>query len=99
MVGIMDDPDQSAKVKVAAFNALRMADKDQWEREHPQQRGTVNVNVDASTKTVNIFDDIKARIELIEMDSEAAGDVRPDGDLQPLDAAQPADAEAEPEAG
>jgi hypothetical protein len=34
---IVTDPDVPAKVKVAAFNALRLADKDQWERDHPAE--------------------------------------------------------------
>lgn len=36
---IIDDPDQQAKVKIAAFNALRLADKDQWERDNPETAG------------------------------------------------------------
>lgn len=48
---IIENPEESNKVKVAAFNALRMADKDQWERDHPEvgttEKGptTLNVNI------------------------------------------------------
>lgn len=35
MVSIVLDPDMSAKAKVTAFNALRMADQSQWDRDHP----------------------------------------------------------------
>src|SRR3954465_3171126 len=35
LVRIVLDPNMPAKAKITAFNALRMADKDQWEREHP----------------------------------------------------------------
>ena len=38
MVKIIDDPEGSDKVKVAAFNALRQADQAQWERDHPQDK-------------------------------------------------------------
>ncbi len=51
---VIDNPEQPAKVKVAAFNALRMADKDQWEREHPEEdaKQPVAVNI----QVVNIGD-------------------------------------------
>lgn len=35
MVQIVLDPLMSAKAKVAAFQALRMADQSQWDRDHP----------------------------------------------------------------
>lgn len=37
LIKILDDPDAQNKVKVAAFNALRMADQAQYERDHPEQ--------------------------------------------------------------
>jgi hypothetical protein len=52
LIDIIDDPDESNKVKVAAFNALRQADDSQWDRDHPKEddktsRGvtTLNVNI------------------------------------------------------
>jgi len=36
LIGIIDNPEMPAKVKVAAFNALRLADQSQWERDHPE---------------------------------------------------------------
>lgn len=52
MVAIVMDGTMSAKAKVAAFNALRLADKDQYERDHPDTgkagggNTVVNVNVE-----------------------------------------------------
>lgn len=37
MTAIIDDPEESNKVKVAAFNALRQADQSQWERDNPKE--------------------------------------------------------------
>jgi len=34
---ILDDPEAKQKDKIAAFNALRMADKDQYERDNPEK--------------------------------------------------------------
>lgn len=50
LTGIVENPEAQPKVKVAAFNALRMADKDQYERDHPKQAEQsgatiLNVNV------------------------------------------------------
>lgn len=49
LVGILDDPEESAKVKVAAFNALRQADQAQYERDNPGSKGelpsAININV------------------------------------------------------
>ena len=51
MVKIVDDPEESNKVKVAAFNALRQADQHQHERDNPSKKDggdnptEVNVNI------------------------------------------------------
>lgn len=52
LMRMLGDPDVPDKVKVAAFNALRMADAAQYERDHPEvaqaakgRAGTVNINV------------------------------------------------------
>lgn len=37
--GIMASPDEPAKVKIAAFNALGMRSKDQYEEDHPKGGG------------------------------------------------------------
>ena len=37
LIAIVNNPELPAKVKVAAFNALRMADQSQWERDHPDE--------------------------------------------------------------
>ena len=39
MMRIVEDPDAKAKDRVAAFNALRVADQSQWERDHPVESG------------------------------------------------------------
>lgn len=39
MMSIVQDPDAKAKDRVAAFNALRVADQSQWERDHPAESG------------------------------------------------------------
>jgi hypothetical protein len=49
MVKIVMDPEMSVKAKIGAFQALRMADQAQWERDNPTMRdrgaSTVNINV------------------------------------------------------
>lgn len=39
MIRIVQDPDVKTKDRVAAFNALRVADQSQWERDHPVESG------------------------------------------------------------
>lgn len=39
MKRIVFDPDLKPKDRVAAFNALRVADQSQWERDHPAEAG------------------------------------------------------------
>ena len=41
MVDIVMDPNMTAKAKIAAFQALRMADQTQWEKDHPTVNPTV----------------------------------------------------------
>ena len=43
--GILEDVEESSKNKIAAFNALRLADKDQYERDHPEADGAKGVTV------------------------------------------------------
>lgn len=50
MMGIVQDPDLKPKDRVAAFNALRVADQSQWERDHPVESGKAK---GGSTSTVN----------------------------------------------
>lgn len=52
MIRIVHDPDVKTKDRVAAFNALRVADQSQWERDHPVESGkskggsaSVNINL------------------------------------------------------
>lgn len=51
MVRIVQDPDIKTKDRVAAFNALRVADQSQWERDHPVESGK---SKGGSTSSVNI---------------------------------------------
>lgn len=53
MVKIIDDPEESNKVKVAAFNALRQADQHQFERDNPETKsGANNTVVNITVETV-----------------------------------------------
>lgn len=58
MSNILDAVEVPAKVKVAAFQALRMADKDQYERDHPEETAKAKkgsaVTVNVSTTQTNI---------------------------------------------
>jgi hypothetical protein len=51
MMAIVRDPDMKAKDRVAAFNALRVADQSQWERDHPTEAGK---SKGGTTSSVNI---------------------------------------------
>ena len=70
MVAIVMDTEMSAKAKVAAFNALRLADKDQYERDHPD---TVKAGGGGNT-IVNV------NVETIESVQQRLVEVRIDGD-------------------
>ncbi len=52
LIAILDNPVIPHKIKVAAFNALRMADQAQYERDHPEEvaksKGGTTVNVGVS---------------------------------------------------
>jgi hypothetical protein len=50
MMRIVRDPDMKAKDRVAAFNALRVADQSQWERDNPVESGK---SKGGSVNTVN----------------------------------------------
>ena len=50
---IVDRVEVPAKVKVAAFQALRMADKDQYERDHPEEAGKAKGGAKASVTITN----------------------------------------------
>ena len=59
MVAIILDPDMSAKVKVGAFNALRTADRSQWEQDNPvdagkAKGGTTNVGLSLQANTLAV---------------------------------------------
>ncbi len=69
LIKILDDPEQPTKVKVAAFNALRLGDQQQWERDHPQEaakikggNNTTKVNVinNTSVQVGEVFSDIES---------------------------------------
>lgn len=49
MVKIVTDPDMKTKDRVAAFNALRVADQSQWERDHPVESGKSKGGVSNTT--------------------------------------------------
>lgn len=62
MVAVILDPERSDKAKIAAFNALRMADRSQWEQDNPVDAGkakgassTVAVSVQSNMLAVQIM--------------------------------------------
>lgn len=77
LVAIVGDPEMPAKAKVAAANALRLADKDQWERDHPETAARVRGNTSTTVNVVNnvgeVFADIRRDIELIEGTNSGQG--------------------------
>lgn len=98
LVGIVNNPDMPAKVKVAAFGALRLADKDQYERDHPEAaaraKGGSKVSVGISNKVTtdgssgDVFSDIEQDIAIIlgeGITGLEAGDVSADGDEESVD--------------
>jgi hypothetical protein len=93
---IVDNPEMPAKVKVAAFNALRLADKDQYERDHPEEagkaRGGAKVAVVNNVRLGNVFDDIARDVAIIEqhaqqVDGAATGGIPMNGTAKPVDEA------------
>lgn len=53
LTAIVDDPEESNKVKVAAFNALRQADQNQWERDNQKDgKDVVTTAINISVVTV-----------------------------------------------
>lgn len=61
---IILDPELPSKAKIAAFNAMRLADKDQWERDHPAEAGQAK---GAHTAAVSIQANVLAVTALREM--------------------------------
>ena len=96
LIGIIEDPEQPTKVKVTAFNALRAADKDQYERDNPEAagkaKGSTKVDV-VNNNTVqvgNVFDDIERDMQLIleQRPNTKSDNVQTDSATEPLDAPQ-----------
>lgn len=54
MVQIIMDPEMPAKAKVGAFNALRMADQAQYERDNPEAASKSKGNVPSVSVNMNI---------------------------------------------
>ncbi len=54
LTGILLDPEESSKVKVAAFTALRLADHDQWVRDNPEVAGKAKGGTSGVSLQVNI---------------------------------------------
>ena len=75
MVGIVLDPNMTAKAKVAAFQALRMADQSQWDRDHPEVKPTtksggaiaisVSTNISATDLMNRMIADGSVRLDQI----------------------------------
>lgn len=65
LIKILDDPNMPAKVKVAAFNALRLADQQQYERDHPELAGKLKSGglmggptTNTTTNTINVHGNV-----------------------------------------
>lgn len=85
LISIIDNPELPAKVKVAAFNALRMADQSQYERDHPELAGkarggggnsatVVGVTVQANIDTAKAIREMIERGELGVIEAEQISD-------------------------
>lgn len=110
LIKIIDDPEAPSKTKVAAFNALRLADQQQYERDHPEEaaklKGGMSVSINNTNTSTTVFSDIEALEKSYERvindndegDSEADGDVRQDSTSQSMDEEEPSDSEEKPEA-
>ncbi len=111
LLEIIESQTELSKVKVAAFRALLIADKDQHERDHPELskgKGGVSVEVN-NTNTTNVsLGEVFSDIEVIEQayerivnettNSETVSHLRANRNAQPLDEAQPNHPEEEPKA-
>ncbi len=103
MTKIIDDPNIPVKVKVAAFNALRMADQQQYERDHPEvvaklkgqnNNQTVNVGVTSNVVVGEVFSDIEnieksVGVILNGTNSTPNSSVRADSNAEPMDETEP----------
>ena len=59
LISMLENPEYPLKIKVAAFNALRMADQQQWERDHPKESAALRGGVSVTTNVgvgVSVFD-------------------------------------------
>lgn len=78
LISILDNPDQSAKVKVAAFNALRMADQHQFERDNPDQvkeRGAFVLNISVvNTEQVEDVPIVPVTVTVVDADGSQQAD-------------------------
>lgn len=63
LVAIVDNPDMPAKVKIAAFNALRMADETQFERDHPELARTMRGGNDNKTTIIGTVNNVQNNID------------------------------------
>jgi hypothetical protein len=107
LAAILGDSTQPAKVRIAAFNALRLADKDQYERDHPEAAGKARgggaggaVSVNVGVAVGNVFDDIERDIKHIHGHAGASGaptgDVSANGAPEPVAQAQADAPQAQP---
>lgn len=61
MIAVVENDDESSKTRIAAFNALRLADTTQYERDHPEEAGKAkggglgSVSVQANIQAVAVI--------------------------------------------
>ena len=84
LTNIVQDEEAPPVVKVMAFNALRAGDKDQWERDHPEESGkskggvhvnqqvAVGIDWDKLTGAAPQDDPVEAKMRALD-EQEAAG--------------------------
>lgn len=97
LLAIVNNTEIPPKTRVAAFNALRMADREQWERDNPQQAKALgvsisNTNVQNNVTVGEVFSDIK----VIEASFEriTGGAAKEEADVRPAGLPASADSQA-----
>ncbi len=64
LMDIAENEEETAKNKIAAFNALRLADQQQYERDHPEEiakKGGQSVSVQANIQAVTVIREMVER--------------------------------------
>ena len=89
LINIITDDEMPAKAKISAFNALRMGDKEQYDRDMEEYRKNDHPNpaVQVNVQVGDVFNDIER--DAAKILGEADCNVQANGDAKSLDAHQP----------